>query len=133
MGRIKINGMQLEAPAGAVAYKNDEPDAPARWLHDEAEAGRLLERGAPVTFTDEATPGNAAERTIYALPLTGGQVRALASCLSTLPPGAGREVPKRIRDQVLAARVELERVAGMLIEPERNAAELAALKAPRQA
>jgi len=130
MGRIKINGTRLEAPAGAVAYKGDEPTAPARWLHDEAEAGRMLERGAPVTLTDETAPGNAAEHTSYALSLTGAQVRALASFLATLPRGADREVPQRIREQVLVARVELERVAGMLVEPERNAAELTAIKVP---
>jgi len=128
MGRIKINGTQLEAPTGAVAYKDDEPGAPARWLHDEAEAGRMLETGAPVTLTEEATPGNAAERVRYALPLTGAQIRALASFLATLPRDADREVPELIRKQVLAARVELERVAGMLVESQRNVAELDVLK-----
>jgi len=128
MGRIQINGTRLEAPAGAVAYKGDEPTAPARWLHDEAEAGRLLAAGAPVTFTEAATLGTAAENVTYAISLTGGQVRALAAFLATLPLGADREVPDRIRRRVLTARVELERVAGMLVEPERNVAALDALK-----
>ena len=127
MGRIQINGTRLEAPAGAVAYKGDEATAPARWLH---EAGRLLAAGAPVTFTEAATVGTAAENVTYAISLTGARVRALAAFLATLPRGADREVPDRTRRQVLAARVTLERVAGMLVEPERNAAELAAIKAP---
>ena len=130
MGRIQINGTRLEAPAGAVAYKGSEPNAPARWLYDEAEAGRLLEAGAPVTLTDETAPGNTTERTNYAPPLTGAQIRALAAFLAALPPAADREVPDRVRKHVLAARVKLERVAGWLVEPERYAAELAAIKVP---
>jgi hypothetical protein len=38
-----INGQPTEAPAGAVAWKYNDPTEDARWITDEAEA-RAIER-----------------------------------------------------------------------------------------
>lgn len=41
MATIKINGIAVTVPAGAVAYKYADPVEGARWLYDKAEAWRI--------------------------------------------------------------------------------------------
>jgi hypothetical protein len=38
MGMVKINGVMVQAPDAAVAYKYADPTEDARWLYDVSEA-----------------------------------------------------------------------------------------------
>lgn len=37
MNTIKINGVETQVPAGAIAYKYADPTEDARWVYDESD------------------------------------------------------------------------------------------------
>lgn len=41
MGTIKINGVSMQVPDGAIAYKYADPTEGARWLYDADEAADI--------------------------------------------------------------------------------------------